>query len=297
VPLRRLVLNGAALAATALGAVALAGCGSVFGSGGKEGTTGSSTRSTEAKVPKSAKPLEVAKPNESVQDAEKQIAKLSASNCRAAYRLNPISTRSSLNNQSRCRQLQGLAGLTVDHAATYKGGAVIDYALGIRTLSVILVRDQDGALRVATPDYFLADPSVGTKVAPQFDQAALKAVNALRTHDCTLFLRYASQELGPASVGKKEACDFAKNNPVADVFGIYSQANVQRLGGNANIAFYGIGTPYTYYTLVFTKETPSDYFPQGQSLTKDAPTYAYSGIYLTGQSSPKNSKNAKQSKQ
>ena len=275
--------------------MALAGCGSVFGSGGKEGTTQSSTTTTEAKVPKSAKPLEVAKPTESVQDAEKQIAKLSASNCKAAYKLNPINTRSFLNNQSRCRQLQGLAGLTVDDAATYKGGAVIDYALGVRTLSVILVRDQDGALRVATPDYFLADPSVGTNFAPQFDQAALKTVNALRTHDCGLFLRYASQELGPATAGKKAACDFANKNPVADVFGSYPEAKVQRLGGNANIAFYGVGSPYAYFTLVFTKETPSDYFPEGQSLTKNAPTYGYSGIYLTGQSKPKPKSKSKHS--
>jgi hypothetical protein len=286
VPSRRLVLTGATLVAIAFVVVALAGC-SVFGSSGKESTTGSSATTTEAKVPKSAKPLEVPKPTASVQDAEKQIAKLSASGCKAAYKLNPVNTRSFLDNQSRCRQLQGLAGLKVDDAATYKGGAVIDYALGVRTLSVILVRDQDGALRVATPDYFLADPSVGTKLAPQFDQAALKTVNALRTHDCALFLRYASQELGPASVGRKQACDFANKNPVADVFGSYPQAKLQRLGGNANVAFYGIGTPYTYYTLVFTKETSGDYFPQGQSLTKDAPTYGYSGIYLTGQSKPK----------
>src|SRR5206468_11349151 len=133
----------------------------------------------------------------------------------------PINTRSFLDNQSRCRQIQGLAGLKVDGAATYKGGAVIDYALGVRTLSVILVRDQDGALRVATPDYFLPNRSVATKFAPQFDQAALKTVNALRTHNCALFLRHASQELGPASAGQKQACDFANKNPVADVFGTY----------------------------------------------------------------------------
>ena len=269
--------------AVALGVAALlAGCG-VFGSSSSSTSSTSQAGGGAQPAPKPPKPVAAPKAKQSVQEAEKQIAKLSASNnCKTVYKLNPIGARAGLNNPARCQQLQGLAGLQADGAASYKGGAVIDYALGIRTLSVVLVRDSDGRLRVAFPDYFLPRPSVGTKLAPEFDGAARRAVKALRTHDCSLFTANALQELGPVSAGDQAACDFAKNNAIATVFSGYPQARIERLGGDANVAFYGVGGPGGFFTLVFARETPSDYLPATKPLSKKAPEYGFATLYLTG---------------
>jgi hypothetical protein len=71
----------------------------------------------------------------------------------------------------------------------------------------------------------------------------------------------------------------------------YSQASIDRLGGNRNFGFFGISAPAGYYTLVFAHETPSDYFPQGETLPKGAPAYGFAGVYLTN--SPKKTKSDK----
>ena len=284
--------KGATCLVLGLAVAALAGCGTsgVFGgtTTSEAGTTttgaqAGTTTTAEVKVPKPPKPLEPPKARQSVAAAEAQIAKLSAGGCKSAYKLNPIALRDALDNQARCRQLQSLAGLHADGATSYKGGAVIDYALGIRSMSVVLIRDSDGKLRVAFPDYFVTRSSAGTKLAPGFDRSASKAIKGLRTHDCSLFRAYASQELGPASVGKDEACKFAEENPVADVFSGDPEAEIQQLGGNANFAFYGIGGPASYFTLVFARESSSDYLPKGTTLSRDAPELGFAGIYVTGQ--------------
>jgi hypothetical protein len=280
-----IVVRPRSLLAVALAATLLAGCG-----GGKSSsTTGAGASAGQAAKP--PKPVGPPPARESVPEAEKRIQRLASSNdCDVVNELNLLH-RPDLNTKARCESLQGLAGLQVNSGASYRDAAVIDYSLGIRTMSLVLVRQPDGLFHVAFPDYFVAQSSVGTKYAHQFDHAAQGAVKALRTHHCAQFLANAVREIGPGSLAKSDACQFVDNNPIASVFSSYSQASIDRLGGNRNFGFFGISALAGYYTLVFAHETPSDYFPQGETLPKGAPAYGFAGVYLTN--SPKKTKSDK----
>jgi hypothetical protein len=280
-----IVLRPRSLLAVALAAALLAGCG-----GGKSSsTTGAGASAGQPAKP--PKPVGPAPARESVQEAEKRIQRLASSNdCDVVNELNLLH-RPDLNTKARCESLQGLADLELKDGASYGDAAVIDYSLGIRTMSLVLVRQPDGLFHVAFPDYFVAESSVGTKYAQQFDRAAQRAVKALRTHDCGLFLANAVREIGPGSLSKSDACHFVDNNLIASAFSSYSQASIDRLGGNRNFGFFGISATVGYLTLVFAHETPSDYLPQGKTLPKDAPAYGFAGVYLTN--SPKKTKSGK----
>jgi hypothetical protein len=273
------------LLVVALAATLLAGCGSVFSS--SSNTTGGSAKQAgkSSEPPKPPKPVGPPPAKESINHAEKRIQRVaSSSDCDVVNKLNPLH-RPDLNTAARCESLKNLGDLKPAAAASYGDAGVIDYSLGIRTMSLVLVRQPDGLFHVLFPDYLVATPSVGTKYANQFDGAAQGAVKALRIHRCGAFLANANRELGPGSLSKGDACDFVDNNPVADVFGSDQEAGIDRLGGNRNFGFFGISSPGGYFTLVFAHETPADYLPQGKTLPKDAPAYGFTGIYLTN--SPK----------
>ena len=280
-----IVVRPRSLLAVALAATLLPGCG---------GLKSSSTTSAETSAGQAAKPPKPVGPppaRESVPEAEKRIQRLASSNdCDVVNELNLLH-RPDLNTKARCEYLQGLGGLEAKGGASYGDAAVIDYSLGIRTMSLVLVRQPDGLFHVAFPDYFVAESSVGTKYAQQFDRAAQRAVKALRTHDCGLFLGNAVREIGPGSLSKGDACHFVDNNLIASAFSSYSQASIDRLGGNRNFGFFGISATVGYLTLVFAHETPADYLPQGKTLPKDAPAYGFAGVYLTN--SPKKTKSGK----
>lgn len=269
------MIRSRSLLAVALGTALLAGC------GGGESSSTTSTGASASQAPKPPKPVGPAPARESVKEAEKRIQRLASSNdCDVVNKLNLLH-RPDLNTKAHCESLQAQAGLEVKGGASYGDAAVIDYALGIRTMSLVLVRQPDGLFHVAFPDYFVAQSSVGTKYAHQFDRAAQGAVKALRTHNCELFLANAVWEIGPGSLSKTDTCDFVDNNPVASIFSSYPQASIDRLGGNRNFGFFGISSLVGHYTLVFAHETPSDYLPQGETLPKDAPAYGFAGVYLT----------------
>ncbi len=273
------------LLAVALGAVLLAGCG-----GGKSSST-TSAGASAGQAAKPPKPVGSPPARESVPEAEKRIQRLASSNdCDVVNKLNLLH-RPDLNTTARCESLQGLAGLAVKGGASYGDAAVIDYSLGIRTMSLVLVRQPDGLFHVAFPDYLVAQSSVGTKYADQFDRAAQGAVKALRTHHCAQFLANAYREIGPGSLSKSDTCNFVDNNPIAGAFSSYPQASIDGLGGNRNFGFFGISAPAGYLTLVFAHETPSDYLPPGKTLPKGAPAYGFAGVYLTN--SPKKAKSGK----
>lgn len=268
------------LLAVALLTLPLAGCGLLPSSSktAGDGSTQAARSTTEA--PKPPKPVGPPPAKESVKEAEQRIRRLASSgDCDVVNKLNPLH-RPDLNTAARCESLQSLAGLNPVAGASYGAAAVIDYSLGIRTMSLVLVRQPDGLFHVLYPDYFVATPSVGTRYAREFDAAARRAVKALRIHRCGLFLANANRELGPGSLRKADACGFVRDNPVATVFGSFPEAAVDRLGGNRNFGFFGISAPGGYYTLVFARETPSDYLPQGEQLPKGAPTYGFAGLYL-----------------
>ena len=268
----------------ALGATLLAGC----GGGTSSSTTDRATADQTAKPPKPVRPPPA---KESVERAEKRIRRLASSkDCDVVNKLNLLH-RPDLNTTARCESLQALAELQPTGAASYGSAAVIDYSLGIRTMTLVLLRQPDGLFHVAFPDYFVARSSAGTRYAHQFDLAAQRAVKALRIHDCAAFVANAVREFGPGSLSKAVACDYVDDNPVAAVFGSYQEASIDRLGGNRNFGFFGISAPGGYFTLVFAHETPADYLPQGEKLPKDAPAYGFAGVYLTNSS--KQAKGAK----
>ena len=277
-----IVVRPRSLLAVALAATLLAGCG-----GGKSSST-TSAGANAGQAAKPPKPVGPAPARESVPEAEKRIQRLASSNdCDDVNKLNLVD-RPDLNTKARCESLQALGDLEAKGGASYGDAAVIDYSLGIRTMSLVLVRQPDGLFHVAFPDYLVAKSSVGTKYAHQFDRAAQGAVKALRTHNCDLFLANAMREIGPGSLSKSEACDFVDNNLVASAFSSYPQASIDRLGGNRNFGFFGISAPAGHYTLVFAHETPSDYLPKGERLPKGAPAYGFAGVFLTN--SPEKSK-------
>ncbi len=262
------------LLAVALGTALLAGCG-----GDSSSTTSTGAGASQAAKP--PKPVGSPPARESVKEAEKRIQRLASSNdCDVVNKLNLLN-RPDLNTKARCESLQALGELEAKGGASYGDAAVIDYSLGIRTMSLVLVRQPDGLFHVAFPDYFVAQSSVGTKYAHQFNRAAQGAVKALRTHNCELFLANAMREIGPGSLSKSEICDFVDKNLVASAFSNYSQASIDKLGGNRNFGFFGISALAGHYTLVFAHETPSDYLPKGERLPKGAPAYGFAGVFLT----------------
>src|SRR5918996_6501443 len=135
---------------------------------------------------------------ESIGEAEKKIRFLLASDdCDAINELNPVSRQEFLNTEDRCELLKRLDGLKVRGAEEYgDAGAVIDFASGKRTVSAVLIRDQDGLFHVAFIDLLRGVPSVDTRFAKQFDGAAERAVEALADKDCDAFLDVAYRRPG-----------------------------------------------------------------------------------------------------
>jgi hypothetical protein len=188
-------------------------------------------------------------------------------------------------NPSRCEVLKVLAGLQVSGAATYGDVAgVVDYERGDRTVSVLLVGDRDGLFHVTYIDAFLGTPSVGSERAPELDLAADHAVRALRRGDCAAFLEAAYRRFGFAGGTDAEVCDRVKGNPLA-ALDPRGQARLERLGGNAHYAFYGLDTPSSYVTLIAAHQTESgvpETMPERiAALPKDAPAYGFVDAFRT----------------
>jgi hypothetical protein len=228
-------------------------------------------------------PMKPPASQETVKEAEKKISFLLASDdCDAINELNPVSRQEFLNTEQRCEALKRLAVLKVRGAEEYgDAGAVIDFASGKRTVSAVLIRDQDGLLHVAYIDPFRGVPSVDTKLANQFDRAAERAVNALAKKDCDAFLDVADRRLGPGAGSRDQVCPRVEQNPIANAFEAYPKAKVKRLGGNEGYGFYSVSTPTIHYTIVLAQQTEKRAPPNAPPLPKGAAEYAYVDTYPT----------------
>jgi hypothetical protein len=281
-----------ALTVFVLAAMAVAGCG---GSSDDESTsTTASTTSTTSNATTTtgaqngggttAKPVAAPKPTESVTDAEKRIAKaFDSGDCDQIIELAPIARRpTGAAAQTRCEQLKSrfADAKATDTEAFGKGGGVIDYA-GTSVFSAVLVVDEDGLYRIALIDPFLHEKSVGTKLAPQFKQAADDAVKALSDHDCDALLAAANRRLGPGAFDQSALCDFADNNPVAAVLQAVPDVKLDEIGGNADYALYGLGGPGAYYVILMARESDKNLPQGGEPLPKDAPEYGFAGVVPT----------------
>ncbi len=253
----------------------LGGCGSSGGGGGGSGQA-------QTSQPASGAPAQLgpAKPKESIDAARTRINEtLSSGDCDRIAKLNPLS-RPALDNPKRCAALKRLASLKATGVAAYPGGGIIDYAVGPRTLAAILVVDSDGLYHIALLDPFVGKPSVGTPFAPQFDAAARKVATALAHRDCQGFLAVASRQIGPGTLNRKQLCPLPKN-PFSVIGDRFPSAKPQRLGGNADFAFYSYGTAGVNYTLLFARESNEGLPPTLPKVPKGAATYAYLMAYPT----------------
>jgi hypothetical protein len=265
--------------------VLVAGCG---GSDDPDETTngGETTTSQDGPPddgpPPDAEALGPPKAKESIKEAQKRIAKAVASDdCDEVNELNPIS-REPLDNPTRCEYLKRLDGLEVLGAEEFGDAAgVIDYRFGDRVLSALLVVDTDGLYHVALFDPFNPKESVGTKLAPEFEQTADDAVEALADGDCEAYLEVAHRRFGRGARSDKEVCEVIEPNPVQVIRNVDPTAKPEELGGNGTYAFYSFGSPGVNFTMVLGRQT-DEAIPEGvDPLPKDHAEYAYIDAYQT----------------
>jgi hypothetical protein len=271
----------------ALAALA-SGCGGDDDSG--DSTTSSSSTTTNAgPPPKPPKPVEAPKAKKSIKDAADKLQKaLDEGDCKAINKFNPISRQEALDTKEHCDILQTrLAGATVSGSQEFDGGGVIDFERGERTITALMIVDQDGKYHLVTLDGFLGKPSVDTKFADQFDVAARQAVTALVDKDCPAFLRAANRQLGPASAARsdKDICKYVKNNRIATLAGSRPSIAPQPLGGNADYALYGIGTQARFVTILMARQS-NDNLPESASdLPSNAAEYGFVDVLPTNMAS------------
>jgi hypothetical protein len=221
------------------------------------------------------------KAEESIDNAQARIDEtLSSGDCDRIAKLNPLG-RASLDNPKRCAALKRLASLETTGADAYPGGGVIDYAVGPRTLTAILVVDSDGLYHIALLDPFVGKPSVGTPFAPRFDAAARKVATALARRDCQGYLAVASRQIGPGTLNRKQVCPLPEKNPFSVIGDQFPSAKPQRLGGNAYFAFYSYGTPGVNYTLLFARQSNQGLPPTLPKIPRGAAPYSYLAAYPT----------------
>jgi hypothetical protein len=260
-------------------ALSAAGCGGSGSSAETQPAVATPPAATGQKAP--GPPAISEKIDEAVQRIDEAV---SSGDCEQIDALNPL-TRPKMANPSRCRALEGFAGLQVKRAAEYGGVAgVVDYVRGDRTVSVLLIGDRDGLFHVAYIDAFRGTPSVGTERAPELDVAAERAVRALRRHDCAALLDAAYRRFGFAGGSDAEVCDRVKVNPLA-ALDPRGQARLERLGGNGHYAFYGLDTPSSYLTLITARQTVAgvpETMPEGiAALPNGAPAYGFVDAFRT----------------
>jgi hypothetical protein len=270
-----------------VGAVVLIAAGvallSPFGGGGSSG--GSDQAQTSQPASGAPEQLGPPKAKESIDQASTRINEtLGSRDCDQIAKLNPLS-RATLDNPKRCAALKRLASLKATGAAAYPGGGILDYAVGPRTLAAILVVDSDGLYHIALLDPFVGKPSIGTPFAAQFDAAARKVAKALAHRDCQGFLAVASRQIGPGTLNRKQLCPLRKN-PFSVIGAQFPSAKPQRLGGNADFAFYSYGTAGVNYTLLFARQSNEGLPSTLPKIPEGAATYSYLASYPTNRREP-----------
>ena len=267
-----------------------AGCG-----GDDDDSTGETDKQASTKEdvspdpePAKVKPLAPPKEKESIEEASTRFADvIESGDCDEIVALGALS-RKTADEEARCKLFEArLAEAEAAGSEAYgNGGGVIDYEASGREFSAVLVLDQDGLYHLAYFDVFLGDPSVGTEQAKEFDDAADEAVEALQERDCDAVLAVSHSRLGPGALDEDAACTFVENNPVAGIFEVYPDAELESLGGNASYAFYGLAGPGSYQVLVMARQSDDQLPPGADPLPKGAPEYAFAGVFRTRVKSP-----------
>jgi hypothetical protein len=244
-------------------------------------TTGAQQEATGGDHP-GAPPLGPAEARESVGEAQDRIAEaISSGDCDAINELNPLS-RPALDTPERCEFLKRLDGLQALGAEEYgDAGAVIDYEGGVRTISAVLIRDEDGLFHIAFLNAFNDYETVDTPYAKQFDAVAKQAIEALERGDCPAYEKAAFRRFGRGSLDPASLCDYAKANPIGNLIEAQPDAKLERAGGSDAYAFFTLGTPGLNMTLVFAREQEQGAPPEAAELPADAAKYGYVDVYRT----------------
>ena len=226
---------------------------------------------------------------ETIQQAQERIKKTASSkDCDTVNELNPIS-RPAMSTDERCKFLQSALDDPVN-AAQYEDGGVIEYKVGDATINALMVRDSDGLFHVTYLDPRVPESTIGTKLAPQFDQVANDAVDALRKGDCEAFTKVAFVEFGAGAGDHERVCAYVSNVPLAKLLQKDPNAKPKLMGGNGTFAFYGLSLPGAFWTMILGKETPEDKASKdAPKLPADAPTYGYIDAFRTNTANPSDS--------
>jgi hypothetical protein len=251
-------------------AVVLLGCGS-----------SNETTTTAAPAPVgpvvAGKPIPPPKPRETIDEAVERIGEtISSDNCDQVNRLTPLSRQ-----YDACSGLQGFAAVLVTGSASYGNAAgVIEYGSGVALRNAILIVDSDGLYHFAFADPYNTEPSVGTKFASQFDDAARDAVKTMRDGDCDAFKRVALVAFGPGSTPEL-TCTYVSQSPLTQLVVRYPQAEPKRLGGNGDYAFYSVSSPEANITMVMARESATGMAPGAPPLPSGAPEFGFVEAYPT----------------
>lgn len=218
---------------------------------------------------------------EGIAEAQSRIADTIASG--DCERIKALYTLASVENQTdeACAILATLGQSTPSGAQAYGNQAgVVEYSIEPEAASMVLVRDSDGLFHIAFVASQEASGTVNTPLAETADTVAGAAVEALRARDCEAFLRVANREGGIGALPEALACRAIEVDPIQAGLFDAPDARPRRLGGNAHFAFYGLGTPDSYFTIVLAKSGDSD-SGQSQSSGVASSEYGYVASYPT----------------
>lgn len=266
--------------------------GILYGCGGEEGEKSASSTPSEAtstsagdgtEQPATPPLYPAAEPKESLSEAQRRIDDvLDNGNCDEIAELNPIILQEALDTEQRCEYLRQLADLEAQGLEQYSNAAgVIDYLRDGRTITALLVLDQDGRYHIAFIDPFRGVESAGTEFAQGFERAADATFEVLANKRCPAFIRLAYRRFGAGAGSKKQICEHVENNPVANIVEAFPEARLRRLGGNAGYAFYRLQTPGVFVTLVFAEQTEENAPLTAAPLPPGSRKYAYVAAYHT----------------
>ena len=216
---------------------------------------------------------------ESIEDAAKRLeAAVGDEDCDAINEFVLIAREDTHATKENCKQVAKILGdATLEGSESFDGAGIIDFARGDRTVAALMVVDRDGRYKLVQLNGLTGLPSVGTELADGFDEAANDLVKAVADQDCEAFRELSNYHIGPGSarLSDKQVCAYVKDGPLGIVTAEEPKVKPKPLGGNAEYAFYGVGSDTLFVTMVMTRQT-SEGLPETQpELPDDAAEYVF----------------------
>lgn len=157
-----------------------------------------------------------------------------------------------------CRSVVAeLGGFEKARGKAYGTGAIANFSTTEdRHREMALALDADGRWKVLFVDE--GTPSaLGTRPSPLFSVNVRAVLRSLQSGDCDTFLRLSSRTIGLGVGADPAVCRRVSDLPFHRELVDGQSARPTPLGGNADLAFYGVSTaPGRYYTLVMARQSP-----------------------------------------